>query len=108
MTNAADRVEIITSVQRRRRWTASEKVPAPIVSANDGVGHVYSRSSDAVPGRCSAAPDRPQFTQCQSNAASGAVGEPRDGDEQDRAQCQADDAEGGEYEDLPALQSRTL
>ena len=26
MTNAADRVEIITSVQRRRRWTASEKV----------------------------------------------------------------------------------
>src|SRR5215813_7310688 len=26
MTNAADRVEIITSVQCRRRWTASEKV----------------------------------------------------------------------------------
>jgi transposase len=26
MTNAADRVEIITSVQRRRRWTASVKV----------------------------------------------------------------------------------
>ena len=26
MTNATDRVEIITSVQRRRRWTASEKV----------------------------------------------------------------------------------
>ena len=26
MTNTADRVEIITSVQRRRRWTASEKV----------------------------------------------------------------------------------
>ena len=26
MTNPADRVEIITSVQRRRRWTASEKV----------------------------------------------------------------------------------
>src|SRR2546423_15539177 len=26
MTNSADRVEIITSVQRRRRWTASEKV----------------------------------------------------------------------------------
>jgi len=26
MSNAADRVEIITSVQRRRRWTASEKV----------------------------------------------------------------------------------
>jgi transposase len=26
MTNASDRVEIITSVQRRRRWTASEKV----------------------------------------------------------------------------------
>ena len=26
MTNAPDRVEIITSVQRRRRWTASEKV----------------------------------------------------------------------------------
>jgi hypothetical protein len=25
-TNPADRVEIITSVQRRRRWTASEKV----------------------------------------------------------------------------------
>ena len=26
MTNPPDRVEIITSVQRRRRWTASEKV----------------------------------------------------------------------------------
>lgn len=26
MTNPADRVEIITSVQRPRRWTASEKV----------------------------------------------------------------------------------
>src|SRR5262249_26396787 len=26
MTNPEDRVEIITSVQRRRRWTASEKV----------------------------------------------------------------------------------
>src|SRR5262245_48377884 len=26
MTNPADQVEIITSVQRRRRWTASEKV----------------------------------------------------------------------------------
>jgi transposase len=26
MTNTTDRVEIITSVQRRRRWTASEKV----------------------------------------------------------------------------------
>lgn len=26
MTNSSDRVEIITSVQRRRRWTASEKV----------------------------------------------------------------------------------
>jgi transposase len=26
MTNPADRVEIITSVQRRGRWTASEKV----------------------------------------------------------------------------------
>ena len=26
MTNTPDRVEIITSVQRRRRWTASEKV----------------------------------------------------------------------------------
>src|SRR4051812_9874163 len=26
MTNPADRVEIITSVQRRRRWTASENV----------------------------------------------------------------------------------
>src|SRR5262245_19468930 len=26
ITNPADRVEIITSVQRRRRWTASEKV----------------------------------------------------------------------------------
>ena len=27
MTNPTDRVEIVTSVQRRRRWTASEKVP---------------------------------------------------------------------------------
>ena len=26
MTNSTDRVEIITSVQRRRRWTAPEKV----------------------------------------------------------------------------------
>jgi hypothetical protein len=26
MSNPTDRVEIITSVQRRRRWTASEKV----------------------------------------------------------------------------------
>jgi transposase len=26
MTNPSDRIEIITSVQRRRRWTASEKV----------------------------------------------------------------------------------
>jgi transposase len=26
MTNPADRVEIITSVKRRRRWTASEKL----------------------------------------------------------------------------------
>ena len=26
MTNPEDRVEIITSVQRRRRWTASQKV----------------------------------------------------------------------------------
>ena len=26
MTDPTDRVEIITSVQRRRRWTASEKV----------------------------------------------------------------------------------
>jgi hypothetical protein len=26
MINPADRIEIITSVQRRRRWTASEKV----------------------------------------------------------------------------------
>ena len=26
MTNTSDRVEIITSVQRRRRWTAAEKV----------------------------------------------------------------------------------
>ena len=26
MTNPTDRIEIITSVQRRRRWTASEKV----------------------------------------------------------------------------------
>jgi transposase len=26
MTNSTNRVEIITSVQRRRRWTASEKV----------------------------------------------------------------------------------
>src|SRR6476661_446629 len=26
MTNTSDRVEVITSVQRRRRWTASEKV----------------------------------------------------------------------------------
>ena len=26
MTNPTNRVEIITSVQRRRRWTASEKV----------------------------------------------------------------------------------
>jgi transposase len=26
MTNPADRVEIITAVQRRRRWTASEKL----------------------------------------------------------------------------------
>jgi len=26
MSNPTDRVEIITSVQRRRRWTAAEKV----------------------------------------------------------------------------------
>jgi len=26
MTNSTDRAEIITSVQRRRRWTAPEKV----------------------------------------------------------------------------------
>jgi transposase len=26
MTNPSNRVEVITSVQRRRRWTASEKV----------------------------------------------------------------------------------
>jgi transposase len=26
MTNSTDRVEIITSVQRRRRWTTPEKV----------------------------------------------------------------------------------
>jgi transposase len=26
MTNISDRVEIITSVQRRRRWTAAEKM----------------------------------------------------------------------------------
>jgi transposase len=26
MTNSSDRVEIITSVQRRRHWTVSEKV----------------------------------------------------------------------------------
>jgi len=26
MNNPTDRIEIITSVQRRRRWTASEKV----------------------------------------------------------------------------------
>jgi transposase len=26
MTNTSDRVEIITSVQRRRRWTAAEKM----------------------------------------------------------------------------------
>jgi hypothetical protein len=26
MINPADRVEIITSVQRRRRWTAPEKI----------------------------------------------------------------------------------
>jgi transposase len=26
MTNSSDRVEIITSVERRRRWTAPEKV----------------------------------------------------------------------------------
>jgi hypothetical protein len=28
MSNPTDRVKIITSVQRRRRWTASEKVRA--------------------------------------------------------------------------------
>src|SRR5215212_7667684 len=26
MTNPSDRIEIVTSVQRRRRWTAAEKV----------------------------------------------------------------------------------
>ena len=26
MTNTSDRIEIITSVQRRRRWTAAEKM----------------------------------------------------------------------------------
>ena len=36
------------------------------------------------------------------------MGEPRDGDEQDRAECQANDAEGREHEDLPALEVRTL
>ena len=35
--------------------------------------------------------------------ASGAVGQPGDGDEQDRAQRQANNAEGGEQKDLPAL-----
>jgi hypothetical protein len=36
-------------VLRRRRIAKIHFVSAPIVSANDGVGHVYSRSSDAVP-----------------------------------------------------------
>ena len=26
MTNSPNRIEVVTSVQRRRRWTASEKV----------------------------------------------------------------------------------
>ena len=45
MTNSTDRVEIITSVQRRRRWTAPEKVrmveetfePGMTVSLGDAV-----------------------------------------------------------------------
>ena len=35
--------------------------------------------------------------------ASGAVGQPRDRNEQDRAQRQTNHAEGGEQDDLPAL-----
>src|SRR5262245_47328501 len=44
----------------------------------------------------------------RSHAVSGAVGQPGDGNEQDRAQRQADHAEGREHKDLPALQARTL
>jgi hypothetical protein len=40
MTNPANRVEIITSVQRRRRWTASEKVR--IVEETFGPGMTVS------------------------------------------------------------------
>jgi hypothetical protein len=48
MTNSTNRVEIITSVQRRRRWTAPEKVrmveeqrqsKPSISSALAGCGH---------------------------------------------------------------------
>ena len=35
--------------------------------------------------------------------ASGAVGQPGDGDEQDRAQRQSNQAKGGEHKDLPAF-----
>ena len=37
MTNSTNRVEIITSVQRRRRWTAPEK--ARMVEENRRLGH---------------------------------------------------------------------
>jgi hypothetical protein len=39
----------------------------------------------------------------QRGSASRVLRQPGDGDEQDRSQRQADDAEGGEHKDLPAL-----
>ncbi len=54
MTNTSDRIEIITSVQRRRRWTAAEKMR--LVEQTFAPGMTVSlvarlRSRSAHPGR---------------------------------------------------------
>ena len=46
MTNSTNRVEIITSVQRRRRWTAAEKVRM--------VEETFELGNDGKPGGSSA------------------------------------------------------
>ena len=55
MSNATDRVEIITSVQRRRRWAAAEKVRVVEETFEPGmtVSLVARRHgvADAVPDR---------------------------------------------------------
>jgi transposase len=55
MTNPSDRIEVITSVQRRRRWAASEKVRMVEETLEPGATAGVLKNRDPVAGHLSPA-----------------------------------------------------